>query len=73
MQPIQLKAALRLSNIPSAVVALSMALMMLLRFIPFGSLLIGETPRPVRIAFHAIFRGRTGKTVTPVPLASDLP
>ena len=52
---------------------LSMALMTLLRLVPFGSLLVGETPRPLRIAFPAIFRGRTAKPATPVPLAPNLP
>ena len=49
---------------------LSMALMILFRRIPFGALLVGETPRPVRFRLPR-FRERTEKPHAAIPLADN--
>jgi hypothetical protein len=51
---------------------LSLALMVLLRLVPFGSLLVGETPRPLRHRLPRRFRERAEKPPASIPLASNL-
>jgi len=49
---------------------LSMTLLILLRRVPFGALLVGETPQPLRFRLPG-FRERTEKASSAIPLPSN--
>lgn len=50
----------------------SLALMILLRLVPFGSRLIGETPRPLPYRFAKRFGAQAEKASAAIPLAPNL-